>query len=260
MTTSNSKLILIAVSDTFLAKSLADEAKKKDIHAIIVEDGNTALSRMKELHPDLLISDVVLPGIDGYDLLAAKSFDKDITKIPVIVVSNMGLPVDMKRLPSVGIREYFIKTHIDPNEVVDKVCDILGCTPPDPAKMKAKTPIKILWVEDDKFLSEILTKRFLSYGYNLLKASNGTEALAIAETETPDIIMLDIVMPDINGFDVLQKLKMEEKFKKTPVIMLSNLSSPSDIDKAKKLGAVGFIVKAAVSLDEIVAQVEKLAV
>ena len=65
-------------------------------------------------------------------------------------------------------------------------------------------------------------------------------------------------MPDLTGFDVLQKLKMQEKFKKTPVIMLSNLSSPSDIDKAKKLGAIGFIVKAAVSLDEIVAQVEKL--
>jgi DNA-binding response OmpR family regulator len=257
MTTS--KLILIAVSDTFLAKSLVASAREKGIRAIVVDNGNEALLKMKELHPDMLICDVVLPGMDGYDLLAAKSFDKDITKIPVIVVSNMGLPVDMKRLPSVGIREYFIKTHIDPEEVVGKVCSILGCTPPDPAKIKAKTPIKILWVEDDKFLSEILAKRFLSLGYNLIKASNGTEALAIAETETPDIIILDIIMPDLTGFDVLQKLKMQEKFKKTPIIMLSNLSSPSDIEKSKKLGAVGFIVKAAVSLDEIVAQVEKLA-
>lgn len=255
----NSKLILIAVSDTFLAESLAASAKEKGIRPVIVDDGKAALSRMKELHPDLLISDVVLPGMDGYDLLAAKSFDKDITKIPVIVVSNMGLPVDMKRLPSVGIREYFIKTHIDPNEVVDKVCSILDCAPPDPAKVKAKKPIKILWVEDDNFLSEILTKRFLSLDYNLLRARNGTEALAIAQTEVPDIIMLDIVMPDINGLDVLQKLKMQEKFKKTPIIMLSNLSSPSDIEKSKKLGAVGFIVKATVSLDEIVTQVEKLA-
>ena len=253
-----SKLILIAVSDTFLAESLVASAKEKGIRAVVVDNGNDALLKMKELHPDLLISDVVLPGMDGYDLLVAKSFDKNITKIPVIVVSNMGLPVDMKRLPSVGIREYFIKTHIDPNEVVDKVCGILGCTPLDPAKMKAKKPIKILWVEDDKFLSEILTKKFLSLGYNLLRASNGTEALAIAETETPDIIMLDIVMPDINGLDVLQKLKMQEKFKEVPIIMLSNLSSPSDIEKSKKLGAIGFIVKAAVSLDEIVAQVEKL--
>ena len=253
-----SKLVLIAVSDTFLAESLANTAKGKGMRAVIVDDGNAALAKMKELHPDILISDVVLPGMDGYDLLAAKSFDKDITKIPVIVVSNMGLPVDMKRLPSVGIREYFIKTHIDSEEVIGKVCSILGCTPPDPATVKPKKAVKILWVEDDKFLSDILSKKFTSLGYNLLKAGNGTEALKIAETETPDIVMLDIVMPDVNGFDVLQKLKMQEKFKNVPVVMLSNLSSPSDIEKSKKLGAIGFIVKAAVSLDEIVAQVEKL--
>src|ERR1039458_7672061 len=117
-----SKLILIALSDTVLAESIAANAKTKGLRTITVEDGNVALSKMKELHPDLLISDVVLIGMDGYDLLSAKSFDKDITKIPVIVVSNMGMPIDMKRLPTVGIREYFIKTHIDPVEVVDKVC------------------------------------------------------------------------------------------------------------------------------------------
>ena len=253
-----SKLILIAVSDTFLAESLVASAKEKGIRSIIVEDGNTALSKMKEFHPDLLISDVVLPGMDGYDLLTAKSFDKEITKIPVIVVSNMGLPVDMKRLPSAGIREYFIKTHVDSEEVIGKVCSILGYTPPTSDEIKAKKPVKILWVEDDKFLSDILSKKFLSLGYNLIKANNGTEALRLVENETPDIVMLDIVMPDLNGFDVLQKLKMQDKFKKTPVIMLSNLSSPSDIEKSKKLGAIGFIVKAAVSLDEIVEQVQKV--
>ena len=251
-----SKLILIAISDNFLAESIAEAAKEKGMRFVLVEDGNSALARLKELHPDLLVSDVVLPGMDGYDLLAAKSFDKTITKIPVIVVSNMGLPVDMKRLPSVGIREYFIKTHIDAGEVVDRICGILGCAP-DPVA-KPKKPVKILWVEDDKFLSDILSKKFISLGYNLMKANNGGEALKLVENETPDIIMLDIVMPDLNGFDVLQKLKMQDRFKKTPVIMLSNLSSPADIEKAKKLGADAFIVKAAVSLDEIVEQVERL--
>ncbi len=252
-----SKLILIALSDAFLAESISALAKEKGMRAITVEDGNATLSKMRELRPDILIADVVLPGMDGYDLLAAKSYDKDITKIPVIVASNMGLPVDMKRLPVVGIREYLIKTHISPEEVIDKVCSILNYVP-EMAQGKAKKAIKILWVEDDKFLSDILSKKFISLGYNLIKASNGVEALKLAESDTPDIVMLDIVMPDLNGFEVLQKLKMQERFKKIPVIMLSNLSSPSDIEKSKKLGAAGFIIKAAVSLDEIVAQVEKM--
>ena len=255
----NSKLILIALSDSNLAESIAAKAKEKGLRVMTSEDGNATLALLKELHPDILISDIVLSGMDGYDLLSAKSFDKDITKIPVIVASNMGLPVDMKRLPSVGIREYFISTHIDPEAVINKACEIIGYAPTDPASSIAyKKNIKILWVEDDKFLSEILSKKFISLGYNLVKANNGTEALAAAEKETPNIILLDIVMPDINGFEVLQKLKNQDKFKKIPIIMLTNLSSPSDLEKSKKLGAVGYIVKATVSLDEIVEQVEKL--
>ncbi|MDE2188764.1 MAG: response regulator, partial [Patescibacteria group bacterium] len=145
------------------------------------------------------------------------------------------------------------KTHINADEVIAKATEIMGL----PAETVKEKPIKILWVEDDKFISEILSKKFALLGYDLVKANNGTEALTLAENVTPDIVMLDIVMPDVNGFDVLQKLKMKEKYKDVPFIMLSNLSSPSDIEKAKKLGAVGFIVKAVVSLDEIVSQVEK---
>jgi DNA-binding response OmpR family regulator len=210
---------------------------------------------MKETHPDLFIVDIVLPGMDGYDLLSAKSFDSALAKIPVIVVSNLGLPVDMKRLPSSGIRDYFIKTHVEPDEVIDRACDALGCAL---SAAKAKKETKILWVEDDRFLSDILSKKFTSLGYKLEKANNGAEAMAIVEKETPDIVMLDIVMPDMSGFDILQKLKMQDRFKNVPIIMLSNLSTPDDFDKSKKLGAAGFIVKAAVSLDEIVRQVEKL--
>ena len=254
----STKLILIAVSDAYLSQSLSEAIKAKGMRSVIVEDGDSALSHMKDMHPDLLVSDIVLPGMDGYDLLAAKSLDKDITKIPVIVVSNMGLPVDMKRLPSVGIREYFIKTHIDPNEVVAKICEILNFNTGDAGSGRSAKTTKILWVEDDRFLSDILSKKFISLGYNLIKADNGSQALKILETETPDVIILDLVMPDLNGFDVLQKVKMQEKFKSTPVIILSNLSSSTDIEKSKKLGAIGFIVKAAVSLDEIVEQVEKV--
>jgi DNA-binding response OmpR family regulator len=251
----NSKLILIALSDTALAQALVDKAKEKGMRAVMVENGNAALSDLRELAPDLFIVDTILPGKDGYDVLSEKSLDGKITRIPSFVVSNSGLPVDMKRLPNVGIREYFIKTHVEPDEVIAKAADVLGIAP---APAAPKRRIKILWAEDDRFLSEILAKKFLSTGYELLKANNGTEALQLAQKETPDIVMLDIVMPDVNGFDVLQKLRMQDKFKSIPIIMLSNLSSAPDIEKSTKLGAQGFIVKAAVSLDEIVAQVEKL--
>lgn len=259
MPASSSKLVLIALSDNGLAEALSDECKKRGLRVVSVEDGNQALAKMKALKPDLFVVDIVLPGMDGYDVLSAKSFDKDLVKIPSFVVSNLGIPVDMKRLPASGIREYYIRTHVDVAEVAGRVCDVLGCAAaPGPSAATKNGAKKVLWVEDDKFLSDILSKKFTGLGYNLLKANSGDEALSILEKETPDIVMLDILLPGVNGFDILQKIRMQDRFRGTPVIMLSNLSAASDVDKAKKLGAQSFIVKAAVSLDQIVREVEKL--
>ena len=92
----------------------------------------------------------------------------------------------------------------------------------------------------------------------MLKAINGEEAFSILDKEMPNIIILDILLPGMNGLDILQKIKTEERFRKIPVIILSNMSKQSDIDKAKLLGAQKFIVKAAVSLDEIIKEVSDL--
>ena len=81
---------------------------------------------------------------------------------------------------------------------------------------------------------------------------------ALLEKDIPDIIILDILLPEMSGFDILQKIKMNENMRKIPVIMLSNMSKQSDIEKAKLLGANRFIVKAAVSLDEIIREIEAL--
>lgn len=115
---------------------------------------------------------------------------------------------------------------------------------------------KVLWVEDDTLLSTILTKKFETTGFKLLKAVNGEEAFRFLSTETPNVIVLDILLPEMSGFDILQKIKMDERLKNIPVIILSNMSKQSDLDKAKVLGADKFIVKAAVSLDEIIKEID----
>lgn len=120
---------------------------------------------------------------------------------------------------------------------------------------------KILWVEDDKFLGSILLKKFASSDYDVSLAKNADEAFKMLEDlkpKVPNIIILDILLPGVGGFDILQKVKMEEATRHVPVIMLSNMNKPSDIEKAQKLGAQKFMVKAAVSLDEIVKEVAQL--
>lgn len=110
----------------------------------------------------------------------------------------------------------------------------------------------VLLVEDDSFLIEILVKKFKADNYKVLHAGSGKEALRKAHDEDPDIIMLDIILPGMNGFETLEKLKDDETTADIPVAFLSNLGQKEDIEKGKKLGAVDFIVKANHSLDEIV--------
>ena len=253
--------ILLAISDVVLTNILVEKLKLSGYKIYTAQDGAEALEKMKTLSPDLVIIDVVLSGKNGYDVLQEKSYDRIITKIPVIIVSNSGVPIKMNLIPSSPtIKDYVIKTHIEPDEVLEKVEKVFGRTYIDPS-INAGNPIsgkKVLWVEDDKLLSTILSKKFESTGYTLIRVDDGEKAFEYLTREMPDIIVLDIVLPKMNGLDVLQKIKMDEKFRNIPVIMLSNMSRQSDIEKANLLGAKKFMVKAAVSLDEIVAEVANL--
>jgi two-component system, sensor histidine kinase and response regulator len=117
---------------------------------------------------------------------------------------------------------------------------------------------KILWVEDDKFLSSMIAKRLTNEGALLTHATDGEEAVTfIARDEKPDIVMLDIILPKLDGFQVLQKIKTNPATKDIPVILLSNLGQPSEIEKGQQLGALKFLVKATVSLDQIVKEIKK---
>lgn len=116
---------------------------------------------------------------------------------------------------------------------------------------------KILIIEDDKFLAKMLSRMLEANNYSVALASTGKEGLTKAASENPGLILLDIMLPDIDGFDVLKSLKGDEKTKKIPVVILSNLGQAEDIEQGRKLGADDYLVKSDLSLDEVVAKVRK---
>jgi len=117
---------------------------------------------------------------------------------------------------------------------------------------------KVMWVEDDKFLSDIIARKLSRTKCVLRHATEGESALVMAEKEQPDVILLDILLPGIDGFEILSRLKSNPKTKSIPVIFLTNLSQKSDMDRGQKLGAAQFLVKATVTLDEIVNAIKKV--
>jgi DNA-binding response OmpR family regulator len=120
-----------------------------------------------------------------------------------------------------------------------------------------KTSLKVLLVEDDQALLKIYSNKLRLNGFEVLMATTGEEALRKAQAEGPRLILLDIILPEKDGFMVLEELKKNVATKKIPVIILSNLGQESDQTRGLKLGAVDYLVKSDVSLMDLVEKVKK---
>ncbi|MSU44719.1 response regulator [Candidatus Nomurabacteria bacterium] len=117
---------------------------------------------------------------------------------------------------------------------------------------------KIVWVEDDQFLNDIIGRKLSTTKCIFFHASEGEEALKIINKEMPDIIMLDIILSGMDGFEILRRIKDDSKTAHIPVIILSNLGQASDIERGKNLGAVRFLVKATLTPAEIIDQIKEV--
>lgn len=120
-----------------------------------------------------------------------------------------------------------------------------------------KSKIKILIVEDEDFLLDLYETKLEQSGFEVVKASNGEEGVSLARLELPNLILLDILMPKVDGYDMLRQLKGSHETKDIPVVIFSNLSQKKEIEKGLKLGAKDFIIKTSVTPTEMMAKVKE---
>ncbi|MBI5466164.1 MAG: response regulator [Candidatus Kerfeldbacteria bacterium] len=125
--------------------------------------------------------------------------------------------------------------------------------------MLKNTPVTVLVIEDDAFLQRAYQAKFKKEGFIVVAATDGESGLKLAREGKPNIILLDLMLPKISGFDVLEALMKDKATADVPVIILSNLGQESDRVRGTDLGAKEYIVKANSSLDEIVKKVRKYA-
>ncbi len=116
---------------------------------------------------------------------------------------------------------------------------------------------KILIVEDDTLLSNMYAQKFKKDGFEVTTAGNGEVGLSKVKSDKPDLVLLDIMMPKMNGLQVLEKMKADAEVKEIPVILLTNLArGVEDANKGLELGAVAYLVKSKVQPTEVVAKVK----
>lgn len=117
---------------------------------------------------------------------------------------------------------------------------------------------KILIVEDEATLQKTLNDLLSQEGYEVLNAVDGLRGMELAFDKKPDLILLDIILPKMDGFEVLKKIKENKDTSQIPVIILTNLSSVNDIQKALDLGATTYLVKADFHLNDVLSKIEKI--
>ena len=118
-------------------------------------------------------------------------------------------------------------------------------------------PNKILLVEDDKFISRAYKDGLERAGFVVTVVSGGQESIAKIQSEHPNLVLLDIMLPMKNGFEVLSEMKMDEDLKNIPVIILSNLGQESDIQKGTDLGAVDYLIKSNLTMKQVIAKIKE---
>ncbi len=117
---------------------------------------------------------------------------------------------------------------------------------------------KILVVDDNQFYLQIIESELEKNGHTVFTASNGEEAIDIARKEIPDLILIDLILPKVDGFEVIKNLTSDATFKDSKIVVFSQLSQQEDIDKVKKLGADAYMIKKDFSVKELVDKIESL--
>lgn len=113
-------------------------------------------------------------------------------------------------------------------------------------------------VEDDKFLGGLVSKKLIESGCKVHHIETGETAFAGIESNLPDLVFLDLLLPGVSGFDVLASLKKNDKTKNIPIILLSNLGERDDIRRGLDLGATSFLIKASMTVDSIIAEASRI--
>lgn len=259
------KKILIIEDEEALLLMLSNKLTREGYSIVSAEDGEEGIRKVKEEKPDLVLLDIIMPKMSGMEVLEIMHADKALSIIPVIIISNSGQQVEINRAKALGAKDYLVKAEFDPQEVIEKVDAVLGSSENSETEFSGGNPgtrasggQSVLVVEDDQFLRDLIVKKLEEEGLKTIQAIDGEEGLRLIRENKPDIILLDLILPGIDGFEVLKQTKADPVISGIPIVILSNLGQKDDIDRGMELGAKDYLIKAHFTPGEIVQKVKEI--
>ena len=233
------------------AKLMATYLNNLNVSVSHFHDGDNIIQHIRSLRPDIIVLDILLPKRSGWQLLVDIKAEEDIRHIPVLVVSHLD---QVEKGTALGADGYLIKP-ITEARLADEM-HRLAARQLDEAHavlMSSGAP-RILLAEDNEATILFIRDFFESKNYDVVVARNGREAVAIAKETLPDLIMMDVQMPEMDGLAAIRQLRKDERFAKTPIFAVTALAMAGDRERCLAAGANEYLSKP-VSLTDLQRQV-----
>ncbi len=227
------KKILLVDDEVDIVRTLRKRLETNNYEVITAFDGLEALEKVKKERPDLVILDLMLPKMDGYKVCGLLKKDTRYSKIPIVIFTARAEKQDKKTGMQIGADAYIVKP-FEPRILLDKLKELLEAG----GSMLKK---KVLLVDDEKDLLRLIGARIESWGYGLITAADGKTAIEAVKKQKPDIVILDYIMPGMDGVEVLKEIRKIDK--KIPAIMFTAHPDTRSIKGTEKLGISSYIPK-----------------
>ncbi|HWN90227.1 MAG TPA: response regulator, partial [Verrucomicrobiae bacterium] len=238
---SGAETVLIIDDDAAVRDLVQRFLTKEGFRVAVAASGEEGLRLAKELRPDAITLDVIMPGLDGWAVLSALKADTDLAEIPVIMLTL----VDDRNLGyTLGATEYLTKP-LDRERLLA-------------ALRKHRRDLPVLVVDDDPPIRELLRGQLEGDGYRVVEAENGRVALARLREGTPGLIVLDLMMPEMDGFEFMEELRRHESWGGIPVIVLTSKDVTAEDQQRLNGGVERVIQKAAYTRESLLGEVRRL--
>jgi CheY-like chemotaxis protein len=265
--------IMIVEDDPMLVEIYEKKLTESGFETRIVSNGSAVKDEALAWQPDLILLDVVLPDMDGFEILEAVKKEESIKNIPVYVFSNLSAKEDIERATALGAAGFLTKSSYTPSQLANELRRVTGKMETEPAgkisedtalnivapvESKDSTGHKILIIEDEDVFIEMFGDKLKQEGFEVVAAKNGKWGIKEAEKGGFSCILLDMMMPTMNGFEAIQELRSRDITKNIPIIILSNSALDSEVKKAMDLGADKYHIKTQITPGEVVEEVKEL--
>ena len=236
--------VLVIDDDATARELIAHNLQVAGFSAVTASGGLEGLKLAKELRPVAITLDVVMPDLDGWSVLAALRQDTELAEIPVIMVTILD---EQRRATSLGAAGYLTKP-ID-QHTLQRMMDRFR---------RSARPTRILLVEDDALQRELMCEWLVGEQWTVHEAGNGREALALLRANKPDVILLDLMMPEMDGFQIVAALQEEPLWRDVPVIVITARDLSAKDRERLNSGVHSVLLKNAFRPDELVERIRQL--